>query len=446
MHSGPASRNGRKHRVLGALLALAVAIGTGSAALAQTEPPDLSAGTTANAGGDGVTTPIIECTWALNDVNHDWTDFQQYGNDDDHPDGPDAPTGVTDNTPCAADGARAKQADGWTDLIAVLPNASDLPTQAYVELWAAVDSNNTAGTIVRWDVYHPDGSPKVQVDGTRYSTSTELCTGPTGMFAAAIANGIISTTARNNIQRECETQHKNLWYGAFPISKHQPWGSYTVTLTASLSGGGSVTRTFSIDVISFYQLEKDFEAPDFGSIQSNNHYWQTVQGDFDFGTGGPTVRNTGNAGIGLDVSFDPLCKQGVPFCSDVKRIDKFDAHFGARAPENLQYLGTAGPFDSTPDINQALLGNTNPTGTVVENGPDNQPPNWYSFDNELARTLCPNDTGKFEASIYVELIENGTYAGELFLRGRRNPVCPTDLGAPYNAPPSVPVNGYWAPL
>jgi hypothetical protein len=419
-----------------------VVVGTASGAAAAADPPEVD--TTAEVGGAGGTTPVIECGWALNDVDHNWAadpTLQDYGQDDDSPDGPDAPSGNTDAAPCVASGVAAAQANDWTDVIGVKPNAHDDPTQAYVELWAAVSSNSPANTIIRWDVYHPDESFKVQVDGTRYTTDSTKCVGPTGMFTAAVATGQVTTTAKDNIVAECEQQHKNLWYGAFPISKHQPYGSYKIVLTASLAGGGSTTLTYYISVLSFYQLEKDFTSIDFGSVASNNHYWQVTPGDFTFGSGGPTVRNTGNAGIGLDNSFDPLCKQGVPACTDVKRIDKFDAHFGARTGTNLQYIGT-NP-DGSPNVALGLDGNVHPTGVVTPNAPDLAAPIWHSFDNDLKRTLCPNDVGKYEASIYVELVENGSYAGELFLRGRPNPICPTDLGAPYNAAPTVPAVGYW---
>jgi len=433
------TRTRRRRRWSGAMLAFAALAASASAASAQTEVD-----TQAEVGGGGTTTPVIECGWALNDVDHNWTadpTLQDYGQDDDAPDGPNAPAGNTDAAPCVVSGDQATQADGWTDVIAVKPNAHDEPTFAFVELWAAVSSNSPQNTIVRWDVYHPDDSFKVQIDGTRYTTDPTRCFGPTGMYGAAIATGQLTTAATENLIQECAQQHKNLWYGAFPISKHQPYGPYRIVLTASLAGGGSTTLTYYIDVLSFFNLEKDFDTIDYGSVSANNHYWQVTPGDFNFGAGGPTVRNTGNAGIGLDVSFDPLCKQGVPACTDVKRIDKFDAHFGARTGGNLQYIGTEP--NGIPNTALALGGNVHPTGVVTNNGPDTVPPIWHSFDDHIKRTLCPNDVGKFEASIYVELIESGTYAGEIFLRGRPNPICATDRGAPYNAAPTLAATGYW---
>ena len=432
----------RRRKLVGAALTVSLVFGGASVAGAQQDPSDVD--TSATVGSGGGTAPNIQCAWALNDIDHNWTNFMQYGNDDDHPDGPNAPAGVTDGAPCVADGVLADQEDGWTDVIEVKPNAHDLPTLAYVELWAAVTSNSPSSTIVRWDVYHPDGTPKVQIDGTRYTTDPTRCAGPTGMLNAAVSTGQMTSGARSNIVAECTNQQKNYWYGAFPISKHQPYGTYRIEVTASIAGGAQTVLTYYITVMSFYQLEKDFNTVDFGSVGVNNHYWQTPAGDFAFGSGGPTLRNTGNAGIGLDVSFDPLCKQapGVTSCSDLKRIDLFDALFGARVLGNVQYKGT-NP-DGTPNAALALAGNTNQTGSVVNNAPDTNPALWHSFDNTFERTLCPNDVGKFQASIYTQSIETGSYSGELFLRGRLNPACPTDVGSVYNAAPTIPATGYWS--
>ncbi len=353
----------RRRRIVGAALTLTLVLSGATVAGADPDPPDVD--TSATVGSGGGTAPTIQCAWALNDANHNWTDSMQYGNDDDAPDGPNAPAGNTDAAPCVASGVAAAQATNWTDVIEVKPNAHDQPTLAYVELWAAVSSNSPSSTIVRWDVFHPDDSPKVQVDGTRYTTDPTRCTGPAGMFGAAVTTSQMTTGARDNIIAECSNQQKNYWYGAFPISKHQPYGSYRIEVTASIAGGAETTLTYYITVMPFYQLEKDFTTVDFGSVSVNNHYWQVTAGDFAFASGGPTVRNTGNAGIGLDVSFDPLCKAGVTSCSDLKRIDLFDALFGARSLSNVQYIGT-NP-DGTPNIALGLPGNTNPTGTVVNN-------------------------------------------------------------------------------
>lgn len=430
-----------RHRVASGALVAAFILCGASIAAAGPDPGDVD--TSATVGSSSGTPPTIQCAWALNDVDHNWASAppMNYGNDDDAPDGPNPPAGNSDPAPCVASGSAAAQAPGWSDMIEVKPNAHDLPTFAYVELWAAVSSNSPSSTIVRWDVYHPDGSFKVQVDGTRYTTDPSRCGGPSGMFSAAIATGQMTSAAQANIQAECTGQQKNYWYGAFPISKHQPWGDYHIVLTASIAGGAAATFDYYITVMKFYQLEADFSSIAFGSVGVNSHYWQTPAGDFVWGPTGSTVRNTGNAGIGLDVSFDPLCLTGAPSCTDLKRIDKFDALFAARDLANVQYMGT-NP-DGTPNLALALDGNTNPTGTVVPNAPDTSPATWYSFDNHLKRTLCPNDVGKVQFSIYTESIEAGTYNGELFLRGRLNPACPTDNGGPYNAAPTVAVTGYW---
>ena len=383
------------------------------------------AGTAAAVGG-GANTPVIECGWALNDTDHNWSstpEKMQYGQDDDAVANP--------SFPCQSDGAGAAiMADNLTaPLIHVKPNAHDEPTQAYVELWGAVTSSNPAGTIVYFDVFHPDGSFKVQVDATRYASSTTpaLCAGPSGMFTAAQATGQLTSQAITDIQNECQFQQKALWYGAFGISKHQPYGLYKIVMHAANAGGAETTLTYYINVQSFYQLEKDFTTINFGNISANSHFWQPTQGDFTWdGTDSSTnqktsVRNTGNAGIGLNVRFSSLCLTTAASCTDDKRIDHFDAKFG-KVISGMQSMGDA-------TLATSLASNLASTAKPAPFG------DYYAFDGNINRVLCPNDVAKIEFSLWTENIQAGSYSAPngIGLQARPEPICPTDRGAPYNA-------------
>jgi hypothetical protein len=374
------------------------------------------------------------------------TTLMDYGQDD-------SPT-VGAGSPCVKDGTKAKMTSNpySTKVIDVKPNAHDLPTEQFVELWGGITSTN-ANPSVYFDVYHPDGSLKKQIDARKYASkpTAARCEGPSGMFAAAQATGQLTYDATSNIINECKYESKQLWYGAFGISKHQPNGLYKVVLSAGAAGGQKVTQTFYINVQGFMNLEKDFTTVNFGSVGVNSHY-ETTDGDFNFdgadlaGNTKTSVRNTGNTGVALGVRFASMCLTTAASCSDNKRIDHFDTKFGVGVLPNLQSLGdqslnTALESDLTTDVMPAPLG--------VQN----------NFDTDIKRTLCPNDVGKIEFSIWTENIEGGNYdsgsATGIQLVARPNPICETDnghvylanLGTPQFGNPPTPIsNSHWTVL
>ncbi len=429
------TRLGRGWALVGGVALLGMGM-VASPARAADPPPS---GAAAVVGGNA-TAPNIECAWALNDSDKSWTGTpkMQYGFDD-------TPS-TTPGSPCQASGEEAAMPNPFTTpMIHVKPNAHDEPTEQFVELWGAVDSGDD-NLSAFFDVFHPDGSKKTQVDATRYAyqgTPTR-CTGPTGMFAAAVNNGEMTSVAASNIQIECATQSKQLWYGAFGISKHQPWGLYRVTFRASVGGGVESTQTFYIYVQPFSNLEKDFTTVNFGNVNSNTHI-QTTTGNFTFdganlsGNQQYSVRNTGNAGIALGVRFASLCRNSFPDgateCTSSKRIDHFDAKFGVGDSTNLQSLGNVSYATAiTSDL--AATSKPAPLGTEAQ------------FDDSYGRTLCPNDVGKMEFSIWTATIPGDTYSAlnGIQLVGRANPKCITDnyeghLGAPYVANRGLPQFG-----
>jgi hypothetical protein len=433
------TRRGRIVALAGGLTLLAT--GLTVPAMAQTTSQNATTG--ANVGGNA-TAPIIECAWALNDYNHDWTsstavpNLMQYGQDD-------TPT-VSAGSPCIDDGAgQAKMVANpyTTKVIDVKPNAHDVPTEQWVELWGAITSNNSNPNVY-FDIYHPDTSLKVQVDATKYADSSmpARCAGPSGMFSAAQATGQLTYTATTNMQGECQFQQKSFWYGAFPISKHQPNGKYKVIMHAAAAGGGESLQEFYINVVGFMNLEKDFTNVDFGPVAANSHYTQLGTGNFIFegadlvGNQKTSVRNTGNSGVNLGVKFASMCLTTAASCTDDKRIDHFDAKFGVGFLSNLESLGNV-------NLGTSLVSDLASVAKPAPLGP------MASFKTDLARTLCPNDVGKLEFSIWTENIQAGNYnsgggAGIQLVAISNTSICPTDLGSVFTYPAVVPTStNHW---
>ena len=415
------SRLGRGWALVGGIALLGFGM---AASPATAQVGNVGASTGATVGGSA-TAPSIECAWALNDFDHNWksTPKMQYGQDDDPIVGAGSPCVQSTSRPSRA----MMTANPYTPkVIDVKPNAHDEPSEAYVELWAAIDTNVTT-PVVYFDVFHPDGSQKAQVDATKYAARTanpERCAGPTGMFAAAQSTGQLTAVAAANIQQECSTQIKQLWYGAFGISKHQPYGLYRIKLVAGTPGGASSIQEYYINVLPFSNLEKDFTSVDFGNVNSNTHI-ETGTGNYIFeattaGNDQYSVRNTGNAGIGLGVKFASMCLStqldNSVSCTDDKRIDHFDAQFG---------VGTVGNLTPAPVMQS--MGNDSLVSSMISDLSSEAKPAplgaTYNFDNDINRTLCPNDVGKMEFSIWTENIFAGSYVAPngIQLVARPNP-------------------------
>jgi hypothetical protein len=414
------------------------------------------AGTTADVSNGTAGTPNIECIWLLPDYDgpeggDNFTDpapgeGMDYGPDDSSK----SPLGTGDD--CTADPALAAgtfgpaiQNDAGTEsLIQVMPNAHDRcayqrgtpayddPDHAFdclqhIEVWAAVDEASPGNTLVLADVYHPDLTLKVNIVMTRLDAYNgdvvgqygQGCTFPAGMEEAATAlTGQVTTAAFDNMKWECREQSKAFFYGAFDLSKHQPWGKYDIVVTAETIGGGIDTQSAKFYVLPFTQLEKDFASVSFGSISAGSaiepaHGFSQPAGDFVWdgvdnasGTNKTTIRNVGNAGAQVGVWFDPLCYNGILLnCKDdVKRIDKFDAKFGAYQGTSAQSTLIAYGYDFYG------VGNDAPYMAWM-NDAHYQDLRWFDDGDKFEATLCPNQVGKIEFSLWTTGIRQGSYSG-----------------------------------
>jgi hypothetical protein len=408
--------------VLGGALALAVlALGVlsqGTAGTARADPAPTPTPNTVTTGatvdGTGIA-PNIECKWELPDVLSSDTDPTiQYGLDDDPDTVPDAdPTTPGIQIPCDLQrdgtgnpiGPPAMPEDVHAK-IQVKPNLEDEPEARRIQVWMAVDHPAGLGNIggVYWDVFEGDGAGgwthKVQLEGTDVH---KVPTGPTGqctnygtgtddppntMFGAAVANGILSADAVDDLNfglvAKCQQNEKAFYYSEFELSKDQPCGEYKIIATAA-SGGLTDTLTNYIDIICVIGLQIDFSSVNWGSIVpgqddqvSGNLLWEPTSST------APTVKNVGNDGMRLKVHFSAMTGSTDPS----KTIDSFDACFG-RSPSTLQCFNT-------------IAAST-----------------WKTFDADPARVLCANEVGKLDLSLHPPaFLPNDTYSGTLDLLGQ----------------------------
>jgi hypothetical protein len=294
-------------------------------------------------------------------------------------------------------------------MIQVRPLADDKPEERQVQLWTAVTHQNGVSTIddVYWKIYHPDGTFKIQVHGARVPTSQIASLGTSAasdvgkMFEAAVHTGQITAPAVDDINKgliaKALQNEVAIYYAKFSISKEQPCGQYVVEEHAVSGGAESVIKNY-IDVLCFYQMELDFSSVDWATIQPGRV--DIVSGDLLFtppSDAYPTVKNTGNIGMGLGLHFSAMVQQGV---SGGKTITDFDACFG-RSPSTLQCID---PIPASVPTN---------------------------FDSARDRVLCSNEIGKLDLSIHPPItLPAGTYAGtvDVIARAVRG-ICPTDQEA-----------------
>jgi hypothetical protein len=417
-------------------------------------------------GGDSM--PRIECGWALPDENasggaetsNSNTSAPNYTgpNGTDTPpslSGPDAfeyytaapfddsaqtPTDSAGNsvTPCqlgytgSPNPGSPTQANGDMHMIQVLPNADDQPAQRRIELWSAVDDTQGVSNIAKvyWDVYHGDGSLKVEVQGVQDTT----CFGPYGtsttndpMFTAAVGTGQLANSAvndpNNGIIALCNEGVKQLWHNAFTVSKDQPNGQYKVVETAVDKSGSSVQLTYFIDIIPFFDLAIDFNNVNYGTISANQS--STVAGDVVWNPPNdtrPSVTNRGNSGEQIGLIWSPMIGAAYGKC-----INNFDAS-----------LGTYGPSGESPALNPALLQKITGTAVCPSTSPGaNSPTVW--FNGSGSQLICPNDIAKLDLSIDPELstgaVPADNYSGTVTVVAKGSTPgsggCPTDAGSVY---------------
>jgi hypothetical protein len=375
-----------------------------------------------NATIDSVTAaPEIECTWILPDmrsgngtqpvdvrwpdttletVNVGTVEYINMNNDDVHDDDPNAtPT----QWPCflptdtsTGDILGKPQFNGTGEaLVTIKPNLENLPEERAIEMWAAVDHPNGISNIsdVYWKVYHPDGSFKLQVHGTKvpiedcaaYGTASgPVAPGQTGMFEAASHSGQLQPEAIDNqnwgMIALCQQEVKAFYHVSWPLSKDQQCGLYRAETTAVHVSGSISKQNVYFDVPCIYALQVDFASVNWGGITPG--LTKVLAGNLLWGDNIPTVKNVGNDGMGLNIEFSRLVG-----AAEQKVIEVFDAKYG-RSPATLN---------------------------VVDPIPANTVTNLTAGPNQI---LCANELGKLDLSIHPPLgLPADNYVGTVYLTG-----------------------------
>jgi hypothetical protein len=199
----------------------------------------------------------------------------------------------------------------------------------------------------------------------------------------------------------CQQGVKGLYHQTWLLSKDQACGQYEIRATAVSIGGATTTLSNWIDVQCTFMLKIDFAGNpptcpggiDWGTIIPGNS--KTVGGDLLFSPpcdSAPTVKNVGNDGMGLKLSYTDLV--GTDFG---KHIWTFDACYGRH-----------------PDI--TLLKCFDP---IVNNAP--VPPNAATvvdFGSTPEQVLCANELGKLDPSVHPQSgLPADTYTGIATLIG-----------------------------
>lgn len=202
----------------------------------------------------------------------------------------------------------------------VYPNLDDEPEVRWIDYWWVVSDPNGIDDIIDAfiRVYHPDGSLKYQLHGVLQpcaALGTGTTTGST--LEAAVHTGQLTAPQAALIVENCGKQIWRVYRVVGELSKHQPAGEYKVIASAVDQAGntGSLENWFT--VLPIIGLVQDFGAIDFGQILPNTSKW--VRGDFVYPNALPTVMNTGNVLMYINVQFTPML--GVNF---QKVIDVFD--------------------------------------------------------------------------------------------------------------------------
>lgn len=409
-----------------AVVTVALAIGLVSLGTAQASPsgatptatptptPNYTVPAQVTIGGAGAELKI-ECKWELPDMSPNTTAMSY---EDPYDDTPSQDAGGNACDPVTQPTAAPLR----HHMMGILPNAEDLPITRQYEKWVAIESASIGDIIdVYWKVWEPyvadppngpncanpvafssDTGTESKLYCFKYqhhatadlappTTSNPLLviSQPAGncgllenpplsdMFTAAVETGQMTDAEVAKIIDKCWQREKAIFRVKEEISKDQPSGEYRVEVTAVNSGGQTFTNVNFFDVLGFVKLQLDFSTVLWGTIGPNSEAWRS--GDLNFGTAdAPTVKNTGNDPMYVEVHYNPLLIQ--PNLD--KQITRFDVALRA---------------DWQPSANITTV------PTIVAS-------QWYCFDQQ---PIGSDDLGKLDLSVHPENAQAGTYKGSV---------------------------------
>jgi len=195
--------------------------------------------------------------------------------------------------------------------IQIIPNPSDTafpgePGETEICVYAVVTDPNGALDVtgVYFNVYYPDGTPKLTFQGM------SIVTDPDEIHEAkrgAVLQGDLTPEECHELDEEIAKHDAYMWMGCWIYHTHQPAGCYDVEVVAVDQAGNSSEPLWNcLCVDSIVVLALDFAAVNFGSILPDTPKW--VPGDDNFvpGDGKPTVWNLGNDPAALCIHFTAM--------------------------------------------------------------------------------------------------------------------------------------------
>lgn len=243
--------------------------------------------------------PVIHCLWVVADMAVD--DGVQRVVDGRADDLPDTPT----PTPCSSDPASGASVvvDSPGPVAHVRPWSGDEPDARTVEIW--VVTSHAAGPQAITSVDVVAESESVVFDPGPPESGPDLAA---DAVAAGLASSQIAGLPGDDIVGMLDDGWAVAHRSVARLSYLDGCGAVTLVVDAAADGA---TRSASVtfEVPCYHHLVADFEAVDWGVIVRGVE--NIVPGDLDPATGDrPTVRNLGNAPLGLAAEFESLCPVG----------------------------------------------------------------------------------------------------------------------------------------
>ena len=342
---------------------------------------------------------------------------------------------------------------------------SDVP-QRWIQLWAALDHTTGVELIgnVYWRVYHPDGSSKIQVHGTRIGDPDGRYTdGPIYIYNGAgqivgcclpgtdedndVQFGTVNSASRlfdeceglgtsslegsmfhaagnvahatgqienatiddipDGLVYKCTQAEKAIYYAKFTVDKDQPCGRYRIEAYAVDSNTRfAPVMTNYIDIVCFTYMNLDFNGLAWGDLINGTS--NKINGDNVWDANPNEAASADHPGTIHNGGNHPMgihLKYSEMTTSDGKIIDKFDACF-AREFAALVCWGTSttlsGEFPE--DIIQADewvgFGDPSYIDPVGSNDTNGLEVLSDRWKGGWAQVLCANDTGKIDFSVW----------------------------------------------
>lgn len=240
----------------------------------------------------------------------------------------------------------ASEVPATRHMVQVAPYLDDQPEARQVEYWQAVGTPNGSIDLAEAFVaiYRPDGSMLERISMSKVECSALGDGGATGKpLEAAVHTGQMTPNEAGRILELCLKREVSVYRAVGRLSIGLPAGDYRFEATAFDEERRAVAMAGWLDILQVAGLKIDFSRLDFGEVEPNGI--KRIEGDTAFNPpndGRPTVRNSGNAPMHLNLRFSEMVGT-----KPRALIDRFDAKLNAEK---------VGPFAAGPPVcfSQAL--------------------------------------------------------------------------------------------